>query len=93
MNSCELVLNRPRADIAIARIDVRFRGKEDITFERFDVTEEGSMEIQLFQESWGKNDNKRNRCVDLYVGADGSVRLSSYDLGPSLKERSDDADL
>jgi hypothetical protein len=27
-----------------------------------------------------------------FIGAGGSVRLSSYDLGPSLKERSDDAD-
>jgi hypothetical protein len=49
------------------------------------------MEIQLFREGWG-DDKKRERCVDLYVGAGGSVRLSSYDLGPSLKERSDDAD-
>ena len=39
------------------------------------------MEIQLFRESWGENDKKRDRCVDLYVGAGGSVRLSSYDLG------------
>jgi hypothetical protein len=50
------------------------------------------MEIQLVRESWGENDKKRDRCVDLYVGADGSVRLSGYDLGPSLKERSDDVD-
>jgi hypothetical protein len=49
------------------------------------------MEIQLFREGWG-DDKKRERCVDLYVGAGGSVRLSSYDLGLSLKERSDDAD-
>jgi hypothetical protein len=65
-----------------------FGGKEDITFERFDVTKKGSMEIQLVRESWGENDKKS---VDLYVGAEGSVRLSSYDC-PSLKERSDEAD-
>jgi hypothetical protein len=37
-------------------------------------------------ERGGENDNKRDRWVDLYVGADGSARLSRHDLRPSLKE-------
>jgi hypothetical protein len=44
------------------------------------------MEIQLVREREGENDNKRDRWVDLYVGADGSARLSRHDLRPSLKE-------
>jgi hypothetical protein len=44
------------------------------------------MEIQLVRERGGENDNKRDRWVDLYVGADGSARLSRHDLHPSLKE-------
>ena len=44
------------------------------------------MEIQLVRERGGENDNKRDRWVDLYVGADGSARLSRHDLRPSLKE-------
>ena len=44
------------------------------------------MEIQLVREMEGENDNKRDRWVDLYVGADGSARLSRHDLRPSLKE-------
>jgi hypothetical protein len=44
------------------------------------------MEIQLVREKEGENDNKRDRWVDLYVGADGSARLSRHDLRPSLKE-------
>ena len=48
------------------------------------------MEIQLVRETWGENDKKKDRCIDLYVGADGSVRLSGYELGPSVKEWSDD---
>ena len=44
------------------------------------------MEIQLVREG-GENDNKRDRWVDLYVGADGSARLSRHDLRPSLKDR------
>ena len=32
----------------------------------------------------------KDRWIDLYVGADGSVRLSGYELGPSVKEWSDD---
>jgi hypothetical protein len=52
--------------------------------------QEGSMEIQLVRESWGENDKKTDRWIDLYVGADGSARLSGYELGPSVKEWSDD---
>ena len=44
------------------------------------------MEIQLVRESGGENDKTRDRWVDLYVGADGSARLSHHDLRPSLKE-------
>jgi hypothetical protein len=43
------------------------------------------MEIELVRESWGENENKGDRWVDLYVGADGPVRLSHHDLRPSLK--------
>jgi hypothetical protein len=50
------------------------------------------MEIQLVRESWGENDKKGDRWVDLYVGADGSARLSRHDLRPSLEESSDDED-
>jgi hypothetical protein len=48
------------------------------------------MEIQLVRESWGENDKKGDRWVDLYVGADGSARLSRHDLRPFLKESSMD---
>ena len=50
------------------------------------------MEIQLVRERGSENDKKRDRWVDLYVGADGSARLSRHDLRPSLKESSDDED-
>ena len=50
------------------------------------------MEIQLVRESWGENDKKGDRWVDLYVGADGSARLSRHDLRSSFKESSDDED-
>jgi hypothetical protein len=43
---------------------------------------EGMMEIELVRESWGDNENKGDRWIDLYVGADGPVRLSHHDLGP-----------
>ena len=48
------------------------------------------MEIQLVRERGSENDNKRDRWVDLYVGADGSARLSRHNLHPSLKKSSDD---
>jgi hypothetical protein len=47
--------------------------------------QEGMMEIELVRDSWGENENKGDRWVDLYVGADGPVRLSHHDLRPSLK--------
>ena len=47
------------------------------------------MEIQLVRESGGENDKKRDRWVDLYVGADGSARLSRHGLRPSLKDSAD----
>jgi hypothetical protein len=50
------------------------------------------MEIQLVWESGDENDKTRDRWVDLYVGADGSARLSHHDLRPSRKESSDDED-
>jgi hypothetical protein len=45
--------------------------------------QEGMMEIELVRESWGENENKGDRWIDLYVGADGPVRLSH--LRPSPK--------
>ena len=38
----------------------------------------------------GARTTKKRIGGDLYFGADGSVRLSSYELGPSVKEWSDD---
>jgi hypothetical protein len=49
------------------------------------------MEIQLVRESGDENDKKRE-WVDLYVGADGSAKLSRHDLRPSFKETSADED-
>jgi hypothetical protein len=54
--------------------------------------QEGMMEIELVRESWGENEKRRDRWVDLYVGVDGPVRLSRHDLRPSLKGSSDAED-
>jgi hypothetical protein len=47
------------------------------------------MEIQLVPET-GARTTKKDQCIDLYVGADGSVRLSGYELGPSVRMVDDD---